>query len=102
MNWDFERNVEYTRSKVFKNTSQQENNFFEYGSKKPLPIQFSNNNNNSNNNVSSFIGKKDSRNEIGEKMNNYTPLASTQNLPYNNNSMFFDNRPINTRLENYK
>ncbi len=107
MNIDFERNHQYTRSK-FNNLSQQQQNLFEYGSKKPLPIQFETNTNNNNgdnieqfNNIS-FTNKKDSRNDIQQKYNSYKPLTSTQHLPINpNNNVFFDNRPVNTRLDDY-
>jgi hypothetical protein len=100
--FDFERGMVYTR----KRNEQIPASDNIHNIQRPLPIVYNN-----DNNLTSHIyevNKKDSRQDMNSRFSNYMPLATTQHFPIigqNDNNFFFDNKPINTRLEgqeNYK
>lgn len=95
--FDFERGMVYTR----KRNEQIPNSDNIHNIQRPMPIVYNNNDNNWTNQIYE-ANKKDSRQDMNSRFSNYMPLATTQHFPIlgqNNNNFFFDNKPINTRLE---
>ena len=93
--FDFERGMVYTR----KRNEQIPTNDNIHNIQRPLPIVYNNNDNWTNQIYEA--NKKDSRQDMNSRFSNYMPLATTQHFPIigQNNNFFFDNKPINTRLE---
>ena len=95
--FDFERGMVYTR----KRNEQTPTNDNIHNIQRPLPIVYNNNDNNLSSHIYE-VNKKDSRQDMNSRFSNYMPLATTQHFPIigqNNNNFFFDNKPLNTRLD---
>jgi hypothetical protein len=95
--FDFERGMVYTR----KRNEQTPTNDNIHNIQRPLPIIYNNNDNNLTNQIYE-ANKKDSRQDMNSRFSNYMPLATTQHFPIigqTDHNFFFDNKPINTRLE---
>jgi len=93
---DFERNIIYTRKR---NEQSVQNNT--YGiSNMNYPIHQQANNNWEN--MSYFSNKKEGRADLQNRFSNYQALPNTQAFPIteNNNNFFYNNMPVNTRLNN--